>query len=212
MRQNRSHGPEAACRDPAPARSEILRLFRRNPGLRQFMRKFSLLTIGILGMSACSHTDVEDLMCKPSGMAGVTFGRPLEQRLASTVEVADSGVTYFNVLPSVDIQPFEKLIVGVSPKTKRVFSISLEMYGDEKTLDRTIGAFKDALSQTHASVSWRIIGNHHYGEQLEGLELVLYRIGDRVKGEQTYLLSYACDSRPYRRIVLEEATDANRGE
>ena len=55
-----------------------------------------------------------------------------------------------------------------------------------------------------------MIGNHHYGEQIEGLDVAVYRIGDFVDGEATHQLSYDCDSRTHRAIVLEEARESLR--
>ena len=89
-------------------------------------------------------------------------------------------------------------------------SIALERQGKAEELDRIIGQTKAALGKAHASVTWRVIGNHHYGEGIEGLDVAVYRIGDVVGGEATNQLSYDCDSRPYLGIVLEEARETLR--
>ena len=175
------------------------------------MRFFSILTIGFLIIGGNSQTGVAGLVCERTGMAGVTFGSGIEQHAASVIEVTGSGVTYFRLEPSIDIQPFERLIAGVSPKSKQVFSIRLEKHGNAEELDQIIQAFKDAISQSHVSLSWRVIGNHHYGDGLDGLDVALYRIGDIVDSEQTYFMSYDCDSKTYRKNVIDEVRGAISG-
>lgn len=67
-----------------------------------------------------------------------------------------------------------------------------------------IARLKQALDRRHPELRWRVHDNYHYGDQLDGLDLVIYRMGDFVKGRATHLLSYDCDTRAYRQAVIEE--------
>ena len=152
-----------------------------------------------------------DLLCEPSGMAGVVFGQRIDEERSIVDERVDSGVTYYSLQPVVDISPFTNLIVGLTPVSRRVFSIRLEMHGDATDLDRVIADTKQSLSAGYDSMNWSVIGNHHYAEELNDVDLAIYRIGDHVNGAETNLLSYDCDMRSELRRTIEETRSLGRG-
>lgn len=165
-----------------------------------------VLAASLLSLPNTGVGGIDDLLCEPEGMASISFGQLLSQRDATLNERTASGVTYFVVEPTIDISPFQQLIVGITPASRKVFSIRLEMHGDAAELDRIIENFKVALGAVHPGVAWSVIGNHHYGEGLTGMDLALYRIGDSLDGKPSFLLSYDCDSRRHVKELLQEAT------
>lgn len=177
--------------------------------VRRFVTQLaSFLVVTSAGVPYDAHGGADDLLCDTEGMAGISFGQVLERQQADLDEPAGFGTAYFAVAPSMDISPFEKLIVGVSLVTRSVFSIRLEMHGGTAELDRVIENFKVALGGAHPDVAWSVIGNHHYGERLTGLDLALYRIGDYLDGKPSFLLSYYCDSRQHIKELLKEGRRA----
>lgn len=174
-------------------------------------RKTVALLVAALGPIPLVLAGPADLLCEPSGMAGVVFGQLIDEEQAIVNERVDSGVTYYLLQPTVDIGPFTELVVGVTPMSRRVFSIRLEMHGDASSLDIVIADTKQNLGSRHGSMSWTVVGNHHYAEALDGLDLAIYRIGDLVNGAQTNLLSYDCDRRSELTRVIEETRALGRG-
>lgn len=168
------------------------------------MRVHALLAIMFFVPPFGALAGVDDLMCEESGLAGVVFGQPIEEDLSRLVETASSGVAYFSIVPQIGIAPFERIVVGVTPRSRRVFSVSLEMYGGADNLDQVIERYKAALNEVHAAITWNTIGNHHYGEEITNLDVALYRIGDFVDKKATNLLSYDCESRLVRGAVFDE--------
>ena len=74
-----------------------------------------------------------------------------------------SGATYYLYEPELDSRPFERLIVGLTPTGRQVFSIRLEMHGDKDKLNTVIEQTRKTIGEHHVSVTWEVIGNHHYG-------------------------------------------------
>lgn len=79
------------------------------------MRIHALIAIIIFVLPFGALAGVDDLMCEESGIAGVVLGQPIEEELSRLVETASSGVAYFSIVPQVDIAPFERVVVGVTP-------------------------------------------------------------------------------------------------
>ena len=171
---------------------------------------FSWLKVVFLfaGSMGASFSEPGDLLCRSSGMAGIAFGEKIEQQLISLVETPYSSVTYYRLEPKASIKPFKRLVVGVTPSSRRVFAISLEKSGDPALLDEIIKVTKAALSQSHSAISWLVIDNHHYGEQVEGLEIAIYRIGELINGKPSGWLTYDCVSKHFFGIVLKEVREA----
>ena len=119
-------------------------------------------------------------------------------------------MTYYRYKPTIDIAPFSKMIVGVTPTSRQVFTVSLERHGPKDKLEDVISALKKALSTYHNNLEWDINGNHHYGRHLEDIDLVVYRMGTLVNGKGTYVLSYSCESKRHLGMILREARELMR--
>ncbi len=153
---------------------------------------------GVLG------SDVSNHICSTTGMAGVSVGQNIDERSHQVHEKVLSGVSYYLYEPELDIRPFEHLIVGLTPLGRQVFSIRVEMHGKKEELKTIIEQTKKAIGEHHTGVTWEVIGNHHYGSGIDGLDVTLYMIGDYVQAKPTFLLTYDCDSLPYRKLVIDE--------
>lgn len=166
--------------------------------------RLRLLSVFWLGLVPVVVAGPADLLCEPGGMAGITFGQRIDEERSIVNERVDSGVTYYSVEPALDIRPFTELVVGLTPMSRRVFSIRLEMRGAASDLDIVIADIKQSLSSKYDAIAWSVIGNHHYAEEFNGVDLAIYRIGDFVNGAETNLLSYDCDLRSELRRLIEE--------
>ncbi len=167
-----------------------------------------LLAGALLVAAGCSHMPNDALVCRTDGLAGVSYGQQVELASAEVDETTAVGVRYYVVEPTVDISPFEKMLVGVTPSSGRVFSIRLEKHGDAVSLDRDISLVKARVESAYPAIAWRQVGNHHYAENVSDLDLVIFRIGDLKAGRASHMLSYDCDNKQYRQLVIDEARAA----
>lgn len=167
------------------------------------MRGALFLICALLQQGALASV-VSNHVCWRTGMAGMSFGQTIDENRHELHEQVPSGATYYLYEPDRAIQPFERLIVGLTPLGRQVFSVRLEMHGDKETLKAIIEQTKIAIGESHAGLKWEVIGNHHYGRDVDGVNMGLYVIGDYVQARSTFLLTYGCDSLTYRKMVIEE--------
>ena len=168
------------------------------------MMKRALFLLCALVHQGVLASDILNHVCSPTGMAGMSFGQTIDENKHRVNEKVLSGATYYLYEPDLDIRPFERLIVGLTPLGRQVFSIRLEMHGDKEKLKTIIEQTKNAIGERHIGATWELIGNHHYGRDVDGVDVALYVIGDYVQTRPTFLLTYDCDSLTYRKMVIEE--------
>ncbi len=151
-----------------------------------------------------AFASVDDITCEERGVAGIVFGQRINEDQARLIEAVSSGVAYFAIVPPINVSPFTRVTVGVTPRSRQVFSVSLEMQGEGPRLDKVIEGYKAALNEAHPEIVWNTIGNHHYGDRAININVALYRIGDFLDGKATNVLSYDCESQALRSVVFEE--------
>ncbi|MDJ0760564.1 MAG: hypothetical protein QNJ19_14310 [Woeseiaceae bacterium] len=165
----------------------------------------AVFATALLVASGCVSTPGDALICRSNGMAGVQYGQTIESTTAKVDEITSVGVRYYTMEPALDIAPFERLVVGATPASGQVFSIRLEKHGNAADLDRDIAMVKARLEDAYPTMAWQVIGNHHHAKGMPDLDLTVYRIGELKGGRPSFLLSYDCDNKRYRQVVIDEA-------
>ena len=176
------------------------------------MKKIILILLFNASVFPVIADDAEQLLCTKTGLANVEFGRVIEHEKYEIFERADSGVTYYWYKPGNNISPFTHMLVGVSPISRQVFTISLEKYGAIDELEDIIPALKQKLSRHHNTLRREQSGYQHYARQVEGLEMTIYRMGKFMNGKGTYVLSYSCTSKQQFKLMWKEALDSMRNQ
>lgn len=160
------------------------------------MSKVAVFILVLLCCNSVFASDLNHVVCTKDGMAGVKFGQTIDEANLKIDEKALSGVTYFLYEPQVDIAPYNRLIVGVTPKSRKVFSIRLEMQGKKKELQKVLHETKTAIQKKHPNMLWSVIDDNHDAEKIDNLSLSLYIFGD--------VLTIDCDHLKYRSMVRKE--------
>ncbi len=165
-----------------------------------------MLLLGVMSPGGLL-ADAGDLVCRESGLAGVSFGQPIAAKKGREVERADSGVVYFAIRPVADIAPFTSIVVGVTPKSRHVFAIHLRLLGSADEVSNAISVVRSAFLRDHPDMRWSTSDQHHYAEGVENLDIALYPIALAGETSGVVQLHYDCDNVRIRGQLMREMSD-----
>lgn len=104
---------------------------------------FCLISLGF-----CNVTEA----CTQEGMLGIKFGQKVQENKLKVFESSPLGVDIY-YQTATDIAPYSEILIGVTPISRQVFSISGRVYGDLELFNKI--ANEAQTNSTLKNVKWK---------------------------------------------------------